>query len=148
MANLLNIAPDQAAQEILDSCPLLGVKLSRALFCQASECRAALTEVIKFMLLAAESLEGPITPSARVDLAWHEFILFTRTYTRFCEEKLGKMVHHEPSNDHENNSRQYAQTLRRYRVVFGEPPTDYWGGVDGFAGRESAFCGSCESNQT
>ena len=36
-------------------------------------------------------------PSQVVDDAWHEFILFTRQYQRFCNQALGKFLHHTPA---------------------------------------------------
>jgi hypothetical protein len=147
--------PDQLACEILKTRPLLRQKLSRALFCLPTECDQALSETIKFLYLAAASTEGQLTPSVRIDLAWHEFILFTRTYQHFCETNFGKLIHHEPSDNHAVNSQQYADTLALYRQRFGEPPVEFWGGAK--CGHEknseidrakvSASCGNCESDQ-
>lgn len=36
-------------------------------------------------------------PSQVVDVAWHEFILFTRHYQVFCQRALGRFVHHAPT---------------------------------------------------
>ncbi len=36
-------------------------------------------------------------PSQVVDELWHEFILFTRLYQRFCERALGRYLHHTPA---------------------------------------------------
>lgn len=36
-------------------------------------------------------------PSQVVDDAWHEFILFTRQYKRFCDRALGRFLHHTPA---------------------------------------------------
>lgn len=36
-------------------------------------------------------------PSKVVDVAWHEFILFTKVYQRFCGQALGRFLHHIPS---------------------------------------------------
>lgn len=36
-------------------------------------------------------------PSQAVDVAWHEFILFTRTYDLFCRNALGRFLHHTPA---------------------------------------------------
>jgi len=36
-------------------------------------------------------------PSQVVDVAWHEFILFTRQYERFCKKSLGRFLHHTPA---------------------------------------------------
>ena len=148
-----SLKPDQLASEILHTRPLLRQKLARALFCSPNDSEKALCETIKFLVLAGENMDGQLTPSARIDLAWHEFILFTRTYENFCEEQLGKMIHHEPSDNHEVNSQQYAHTLAHYRDRFGEPPSEYWGGAKVLSdqnvdhhGKVSANCGNCESD--
>lgn len=36
-------------------------------------------------------------PSQVVDVAWHEFILFTRNYEQFCRKGLGRFLHHTPA---------------------------------------------------
>jgi len=36
-------------------------------------------------------------PSQVVDVAWHDFILFTREYESFCQQALGRFLHHTPS---------------------------------------------------
>lgn len=36
-------------------------------------------------------------PSQAVDIAWHEFILFTRKYEQFCKRALGRFLHHTPA---------------------------------------------------
>ncbi len=36
-------------------------------------------------------------PSQVVDMAWHEFILFTKKYEYFCNGALGRFLHHTPA---------------------------------------------------
>src|SRR5262245_47429547 len=36
-------------------------------------------------------------PSQVVDDLWHEFILFTREYGKFCDKAFGKFLHHTPA---------------------------------------------------
>ncbi len=36
-------------------------------------------------------------PSKVVDAMWHEFILHTRAYERFCRQAFGRMLHHTPA---------------------------------------------------
>jgi hypothetical protein len=36
-------------------------------------------------------------PSQVVDVAWHEFILFTRQYQQFCHSAFGRFLHHTPA---------------------------------------------------
>ncbi len=36
-------------------------------------------------------------PSQAVNDAWHEFILFTRQYDKFCRHAFGRFLHHTPA---------------------------------------------------
>ncbi|TAK64694.1 hypothetical protein [Methylobacter sp.] len=36
-------------------------------------------------------------PSQVIDDAWHEFILFTRIYEKFCTKAMGHFLHHTPA---------------------------------------------------
>lgn len=36
-------------------------------------------------------------PSQVVDIAWHEFILFTKSYEIYCHKALGRFLHHTPT---------------------------------------------------
>lgn len=36
-------------------------------------------------------------PSQAVDMAWHEFILFTKAYQQFCHQAFGYFLHHTPA---------------------------------------------------
>lgn len=36
-------------------------------------------------------------PSQVVDDLWHEFILYTREYNRFCQHAFGRFLHHSPA---------------------------------------------------
>ena len=36
-------------------------------------------------------------PSQVVDVAWHEFILFTHAYQSFCKKAFGRFLHHTPA---------------------------------------------------
>ncbi|NGN97884.1 hypothetical protein G5S52_09510 [Grimontia sp. S25] len=36
-------------------------------------------------------------PSQVVDVAWHEFILFTREYKGFCDKAFDRFLHHTPT---------------------------------------------------
>jgi len=138
------------ADALLADQPELSKKVRRALLCSSSEARQGIIEAIKFIWLAAESSSGRLTPAHRVDLAWHELILFTRTYEQFCDEHFGKFVHHQPEGLDQENEQQFSRTLSRYREVFGVPPQDFWGTWDDTktkANSKTPDCGTCESKQ-
>ena len=51
-------------------------------------------------------------PSQAVDVAWHEFILFTRGYRAFCDRVIGRFLHHTPA-EHMASGEAARQGLRR-----------------------------------
>ncbi|MAY41072.1 MULTISPECIES: hypothetical protein [unclassified Neptuniibacter] len=54
-----------------------------------------LREYFQISLLAKR--KALAMPSQAVDVAWHEFILFTREYHHFCNKALGRFLHHTPA---------------------------------------------------
>ena len=102
-----------------------------------------LEETIRFLSLVAHTKEI-LAPALLVDDAWHEFILFTRLYNNFCQEKFGRFIHHTPDDNKETNSRNYYKTIQHYIRYFGEPNEKIWGE---FAHQEwkDSQCGSCLS---
>lgn len=45
-------------------------------------------------------------PSKIVDEAWHQMILFTKTYQAFCKQAFGRFLHHSPAVDKNPNENQ------------------------------------------
>jgi hypothetical protein len=57
----------------------------------------ALREYFLVYLRAGNQVIG--MPSRVVDDLWHEFILATQSYARFCQGAFGRFLHHIPSTD-------------------------------------------------
>jgi len=59
---------------------------------------AVALEGLRHWYLACLDAPGQVLgmPSRAVDVAWHEMILMTRTYTAFCERAFGHYLHHSP----------------------------------------------------
>jgi len=90
--------------------------------------RDAITEYKKFMYLAAVS-DSMVSPSAIVDIVWHQHLIFTQSYENFSLV-LGKKIAHIPST---HQSSEYAQfqsakerTSRLYNENFGTQPPEFW----------------------
>ncbi|MBL4686458.1 MAG: hypothetical protein JKY37_17820 [Nannocystaceae bacterium] len=130
------------ARALLAAKPILVSKLAVACQVDHSGAERLLTEVLRFLELCAAS-EKSLTPSPRIDGAWHEFVLCTREYSEFCQRRFGRFVHHDPGGTVEGNRRQFQRTLRAYAVRFGPPDPAYWG--DAACEIPTADCGSCES---
>jgi hypothetical protein len=52
-------------------------------------------------------------PSQVADDLWHEFILYTRDYQRFCQKAFGRMLHHTPAVRLANAQSSGNEGLRR-----------------------------------
>lgn len=51
-----------------------------------------------FFLISYKAKRRPVAmPSQVVDVAWHEFILFTKQYETFCKKAIGRFLHHTPT---------------------------------------------------
>lgn len=65
------------------------------------------------------NLAGPQAvsmPSQAVDIAWHEFILFTREYEYFCNKAFGRFLHHRPAEAIVNQSIVYSGLSLAWRL--------------------------------
>lgn len=129
------------SQQLMADNPILQEKILATNLAQTPEqSTRALEEVIKFLYLCSQnSLQ--LVPSKDVDIAWHEFILFTRAYQRFCEQHIGQFIHHQPSNDEQSNDSGYHRTLTSYQHIFGQPDNRYWPCSE----NPSSQCGLCEN---
>ena len=56
-------------------------------------------EGLRHYFVIALLAEGKMVsmPSQAVDVAWHEFLLFTKAYERFCHKAFGRFFHHHPA---------------------------------------------------
>lgn len=129
--------------ELLKSTPTLLIKLNKLPIDSSIQSKELLTEVIRFLSLVS-MYQIKLSPSHTVDLAWHEFILFTRAYDKFCHEKLGRFIHHTPDDNTQSNHRNYLKTIQHYIYTFGQPPTSIWGKEAEDEWNDSQ-CGSCST---
>ncbi len=56
-------------------------------------------------------------PSQVVDDAWHEFILFTRAYEKFCDQGLGRFLHHTPAEAMKSPTAAQESIKRAWRIA-------------------------------
>lgn len=97
------------------------------------EARALFDEVKRYLLLS-QHLRKPLPMSSSlVDAAWHQFVLFTREYERFCRSCLGEFCHHVPAPIDPASARAEDEALPLseeqfrllYEASFGRIP-DVW----------------------
>ncbi|MFC3153460.1 glycine-rich domain-containing protein [Litoribrevibacter euphylliae] len=56
-------------------------------------------------------------PSQVVDVAWHEFILFTRDYQQYCKKALGRFLHHTPTEAMSSPTKAQIGIKRAWRLA-------------------------------
>lgn len=130
------------AEALLREKPILMKKIEKAASVGADAVPLLLAESLKFLCLCVWS-EQRLSPPFLVDQAWHELILCTRLYSRFCEQQFGRFVHHDPGGTAEENGLQLQKTLNLYALTFGDPPPAFWGCSAGKI--TAADCGACAS---
>jgi hypothetical protein len=80
-------------------------------------------EMLKFLDVCAGA-KKTVSPPARVDGAWHCFILFTRDYAAYCEERFGRFIHHEPMES--GDTKAYKHAYDEATVRFGTLDRRIW----------------------
>ena len=113
-------------------------------------------ELKRYFALTALNPTHDYGMSGPVDDLWHTFILFTKEYASFCENHIGRFLHHYPDRIYDGEPagtnvetadtlEWYAVFLREYAAVFGQiPPAHIWPDVKGFPVTETtALCRVC-----
>ncbi len=106
-------------------------RLARENFWTLSYARRVVLEYKRFLELTVVA-GHTCCPSDAVDQAWHQHLVYTRSYwDDLCKNVLQSPLHHGPTRGgHQEQQRYrdlYATTLKSYRTVFGmEPPVDIW----------------------
>ena len=94
--------------------------------------RKAIIEYKKFVYLGLVS-DFHVTPSAIIDVVWHEHLLFSKAYREFCADVIQQQFDHHPellpmADQTGHFNAQYLDTIDLYKTEFAiEPPQDIWG---------------------
>lgn len=92
----------------------------------------AIQEYKRFVYLGIVS-DFIVTPSAVIDKVWHQHVLFSKAYRKFCNEVIRYEFDHNPELVNTGDqtavfNAQYLDTLKLYKKEFGiEPPEAIWG---------------------
>ena len=125
------------SNSLIQSTPGLLEKITHNCCSNNQDATALVVEMVKFLSLVGHSKEF-LTPSLIVDMAWHEFILFTRAYDKFCQQQFGRFIHHQPEDNKTINQQRYYRTLELYYKTFGDINSLFWT-------NNYNPCGSCEA---
>ncbi|MCX5196176.1 hypothetical protein OOK31_20120 [Streptomyces sp. NBC_00249] len=97
-------------------------------------------------LAATRMTDGKMTPSLRVDLFWHGFVLHTKPYADFCEA-LGAFIHHVPDRSRHNpkeGRKALARTVETIRAAGFGIDAEFWPN-EGAADCSQSYAGCSDS---
>lgn len=81
----------------------------------------------RFLILHQLQPNGIIVPGKVVDEVWHDHILHTREYIKFCQTTFGDYHHHDPKDQSNSNMNYLKPTVKLYEETFGHPPpSKFW----------------------
>jgi len=71
-----------------------------------------------FFLISYRAKLKPVAmPSQVVDVAWHQFILFTKNYEVFCKKGIGRFLHHTPTEAMKSRTTAQEGIKRAWRLA-------------------------------
>jgi hypothetical protein len=91
------------------------------------------TEVKRWMLMVHNDRSKTWEMySLRIDAVWHQFILFTDEYMKFCDRYFGAYFSHSPGNApgsaqaDQSSIGSFSEFKQRYEAIFGIKLPDVW----------------------
>ncbi|MCB9810979.1 MAG: hypothetical protein H6779_04925 [Candidatus Nomurabacteria bacterium] len=95
--------------------------------CTDSEIDAIEAEYKRYLAICFTFPEQAFPTPAKIDILWHQHILFTQDYADMCEITGGRFLHHFPFSDDKMFSLLDNQLLKqKYVDMFGEKPNSLW----------------------
>jgi hypothetical protein len=92
----------------------------------AAKVPSAMLEFKRLFALIALMSPPLAIPNGDVDEVWHQCILFTREYERFCRETVGRFVHHLPNTEEAPVPYSAVErSIRGYEDFFGPVPAQW-----------------------
>jgi hypothetical protein len=81
----------------------------------------------KRFLLVCGTTPGNWSPTEPIDEGWHNFILFTQDYAKFCQQNFGRFIHHNPKRiGVASNAISPMETATKARELFGDSISVNW----------------------
>jgi hypothetical protein len=127
-------SPAQMMEALSYQAPFLIEKLLKERIVDSAEqAQALFTEAIKYLILnRMHPGKQWMMISRLIDEAWHQFVLFTVEYSKFCVRYFGMYLHHAPGNDPNTAARPPSSVptvgdfRSHYEQVFGMPLPEIW----------------------
>jgi hypothetical protein len=120
------------------------------------EAEELVTSMKQFLVLAAikpDTTTYALSPTAVIDEAWHQFLLYTAHYRDFCQTYIGFFVDHQPWDmamrliKKAQNKRflDVEQTIALANEVYGASNLSQYWALDPSICGHSKSCSSCDA---
>ena len=114
-----------------------------------NEAKAIFQDTLRFLVLCG-AWSGALRPTARIDIGWHAFLIFTREYRQYCQEHFGHFIDHVPTpkltvTDNSSRKESAHNTLAGARALFASDIADAWAHEFGVNSSDCAPEPSCDS---
>ena len=113
---------EELLDEVMDyENPDIVARMKKELGLIEEEANLLFDDTKRFLYLTA-MYPGTWSPPKKVDKGWHEFLMFTKDYTEFCQRFFGRFIHHEPKrlNDPSTGGSQTRNAILAARELFGD----------------------------
>lgn len=107
--------------------PNLVARLENKLGLTPEEAITLFADTKRFLYLSG-TVPGRWGPPEKIDACWHEFILHTEEYAKFCTGYFGRFIHHHPRRptDPPKDGARPRKTLSAVREIFGKDLSQNW----------------------
>ncbi len=129
VARVLNLAPTILAGDYESGLferlmayehPELILRLEQKLEISAEKALSLFEDTKRFLYLCGAFPDGRWGPSQSIDRGWHEFIVYTRDYIKFCEDFFGRYIHHCPNSPNgQKDIMRSRRTITQALEIFG-----------------------------
>ncbi len=115
-------------------------RIGREMKKSKEEAQAIFKDTIRFLYMCgAHYNKRPFYPPPLIDEAWHTFLLFTKDYATFCNEKFGWFINHAPMTAQMQKARAESgkqnATFDIAQQIFGELSLN-WAKADAECGND------------
>lgn len=107
--------------------PEIPRRIAQKLGVSIEEAENLFVETLKYLYVCRQARKAriPVSPSLVLDDGWHNFVLFTKEYARFCEGCVGEFIHHVPDMGKPDPKR-YAVSRQVAESLLGHLDSAIW----------------------
>lgn len=86
-------------------------------------------DMLRFLWMCGTNKGKGLVPPIMIDKAWHEFLMFTEDYQKFCQQNFGHFIHHRPnrSDDPPSDGSEVSNSKAIYAEHLGADLSKNWG---------------------